>query len=72
MEQIRKYFDKTFKLTDKDWQIFSSKLTKQNFPKRHILLRAGQIENNLSFIETGIVRFYIPKMENDLTFSFFF
>lgn len=72
MEQIRKYFDKTFKLTDQDWQIFSSKLTKQDFPKKHTLLKAGQIENNLSFIEAGIVRFYIPKEENDLTFAFSF
>lgn len=72
MEQIRKYFEKTFKLTDRDWQIFSSKLTRQEFPKKHILLKAGQIENYLSFIETGIIRFYIPKEENDLTFTFVF
>lgn len=71
-EQIRKYFNKTFKLTDYDWQIFSSKLTKQYFPKKHILLKAGQVESNLSFIESGIVRFYIPKEENDLTFGFSF
>ncbi|UZT97950.1 Crp/Fnr family transcriptional regulator [Chryseobacterium fluminis] len=72
MEQIRKYFDKTFKLTEQDWHIFSSKLTKQDFPKRHIMLRTGQVENYLSFIEVGIVRFYIPKADNDLTFSFSF
>jgi len=72
MEQIRKYFEKTCKLTDQDWRIFSSKLTKHEFPKRHILLKAGQVENHLSFIDTGIVRFYIPKEENDLTFAFAF
>ncbi|MDR6736270.1 Crp/Fnr family transcriptional regulator [Sphingobacterium sp. 2149] len=72
MELIRKYFERRFELTDHDWQAFYSKLTRQNFPKKHILLKSGQIENNLSFIETGIVRFYIPKEENDLTFSFAF
>ncbi|WP_293879074.1 Crp/Fnr family transcriptional regulator [Sphingobacterium sp. UBA1498] len=72
MELIRKYFERRFELTDHDWQVFYSKLTRQNFPKKHILLKSGQIENNLSFIETGIVRFYIPKEENDLTFSFAF
>lgn len=72
MEQIRKYFEKTFKLTDQDWQIFSSKLTRQEFPKKHVLLKAGQVENHLSFVETGIIRFYIPKEENDLTFAFTF
>lgn len=72
MEQIRKYFEKTIKLTDKDWEIFSSKLIKQDFPKKHTLLKAGQVENYLSFIEVGIIRFYIPKEDNDLTFAFAF
>ncbi|WP_268849367.1 Crp/Fnr family transcriptional regulator [Flavobacterium aestivum] len=72
MEQIRKYFEQTFKLTEQDWQIFSSKLTKQEFPKNHFLLKAGQVENHLSFVETGIIRIYIPKEENDLTFAFAF
>ena len=72
MKQIRKYLEKTFKLTDQDWEIFSLKLVRLEFPKKHILLKAGQIENNLSFIETGIVRFYIPREENDRTFAFTF
>lgn len=72
MEQIRHYFEKTVKLTDSDWQIFSSKLTKREFPKKYLLLKAGQVENHLSFIETGIARFYMPKEENDLTFAFAF
>jgi len=72
MELIRKYFEKTFKLTDRDWQIFSSKLTRKEFPKKHMLLKVGQVENHLSFVETGIIRFYIPKEENDLTFAFTF
>lgn len=72
MEQIRQYFEKTIKLTDKDWQIFSSKLIRQEFSKKHVLLKAGQVEKHLSFVETGIIRFYIPKEENDLTFAFTF
>jgi CRP-like cAMP-binding protein len=72
MEQIRKYFERTVSLTDRDWEIFSSKLSRQEFPKKTLLLKTGQIETYLSFIEKGIVRFYIPKEENDLTFSFAF
>jgi CRP-like cAMP-binding protein len=72
MEEIRQYFEKTVKLTDKDWQFFSSKLIKQEFPKNHLLLHAGQTENYLSFLETGLIRFYIPKEDNDLTFTFVF
>ena len=72
MELIREYFEKTTKLSDKDWELFSSKLIRHQFLKKHTLLRIGQIENHLSFVETGIVRFYIPKEENDMTFTFIF
>lgn len=74
MEQIRYYFEQAIqqKLTEKDWCFFSSKLSRQEFPKNHILLKTGQTEDYLSFIETGIIRFYIPKEENDLTFTFAF
>ncbi len=72
MEQIREYFEKAFKLTDKDWQIFSSKLIRQEFRRNHLLLKAGQIENHLSFVGKGIIRFYIPTEENESTFDFAF
>jgi CRP-like cAMP-binding protein len=72
MEIIRQYLEKTVKLTDKDWQFFSSKLIRQDFPKKHHILNVGETENYLSFIETGMVRFYIPEKENELTFSFVF
>jgi CRP-like cAMP-binding protein len=74
MEQIRQYFERAIKqkLRDKDWQIFSSKLSQQEFPKQHLLLKTGQTENYLSFIEKGIIRFYIQNEKYDLTFSFAF
>jgi CRP-like cAMP-binding protein len=72
MEQIRAYFEKNVLLTERDWQFFSSKLTRREYPKHQLVLKAGQTENYLSFIETGILRFYIPKEEQDLTFAFAF
>jgi CRP-like cAMP-binding protein len=72
MEQIKEYFKKTFILTDKDWRIFSSKLSKQEFSKKSLLLCKGKTENYLSFVEKGIIRFFIPHETNDVTFSFAF
>ncbi len=72
LEQLRKYFDETFNISEEDWKIFSSKLFRLELPKKEILLNIGQTENYLSFIEEGVVRFYIPKLENDLTTGFFF
>jgi len=74
MEQIRQHFEHTIqrKISDHEWTYFVSKLSRKEFPKKHILLKTGEIENYLSFVETGIVRYYIPKIENDLTFTFVF
>lgn len=72
MQQIRQYFETITALNNDDWKIFSSKLERQEFSKKTILLKAGQTEKYLSFIEKGIIRFYLPKEENDLTFSFSF
>lgn len=74
MELIRKYFKNEFNLSlnNKEWEIFSSKLKKQNFSKKHILLKEGKIEKYLSSMVKGIARFYLPKIDNDLTFDFAF
>ena len=74
MERIRQNFEQAIqqKISDEEWALFSSKLTRKEFPKKHTLLRSGQIENYLSFVETGVVRYFIPKIENDVTFTFVF
>ncbi|MBB6111523.1 cAMP-binding domain of CRP or a regulatory subunit of cAMP-dependent protein kinases [Mucilaginibacter lappiensis] len=72
MEKIREYLEHIAPMSDKDWQIFSSKLTKRKVPKHTVLLKRGETENYMSFMETGIVRYYIPKDDNDVTFSFSF
>ncbi|TYP96281.1 CRP-like cAMP-binding protein [Tenacibaculum adriaticum] len=74
MEKIREYIEKTIAVDEKDWQLFSSKLKKRVFSKKSILLNIGEIENYISFIEKGIVRFLIPKedKEKEVTFGFCF
>ncbi len=74
MQQIRQYFEHSIqqRISDKEWAFFVSKLSRQEFPKNHIVLETGQIEDYLSFVERGIIRYYIPKLENDLTFTFVF
>lgn len=72
MQQIRAYFERIVPLTDKEWDIFLAKLIRREFPKKTLLLRTGQVEDNLSFIEKGIVRLFMPKEDKDLTFGFAF
>ncbi|GAB3650874.1 Crp/Fnr family transcriptional regulator [Echinicola sediminis] len=72
MEKIRQLFEQQVSMSDKDWTRFSSKLHKQTFSAKSPVLSAGKVENHLSFIESGIVRYFIPKEEQDLTFGFSF
>lgn len=72
MDAIYQIFKREFDISDQDWQIFASKLVRQEFPKKTILLNVGETEQFLSFIEDGIIRQFIPGIENDLTFGFGF
>ncbi|HEU4470936.1 MAG TPA: Crp/Fnr family transcriptional regulator [Flavisolibacter sp.] len=72
MERIRQYFEKMVSLTDSDWKVFTSRLVRQDFPKKQLILKAGQTEKYLSFIEKGMIRFYMDRDENELSFAFAF
>ena len=72
MNQIRSYFEKLVDMSDHDWSYFESKLKRIERPKRTTLLTVGEVENYLYFIESGSARMFIPREENDLTFSFSF
>lgn len=68
MERIKEYFKGIVDLDDNYWNIFSSKLVQRDFPKKSIILKAGQVENYLSFIEKGIVRYCLIREDHDLTY----
>ncbi|MEK6152533.1 Crp/Fnr family transcriptional regulator [Flavobacteriaceae bacterium 3-367] len=72
MNEIRRFIENITPINDSDWQFFSSKLQEVKLKKHSILLNFGAIENHLSFIAKGIVRFYVPREEFDLTFGFLF
>ncbi|MFZ4928036.1 Crp/Fnr family transcriptional regulator [Chryseobacterium sp. Mn2064] len=59
-------------ISDEDWAIFSPKFEKQIFKKNSLIIKSGEVENYLSFIETGIVRFWIEAGDNEATFDFAF
>tara|TARA_R110002050_G_scaffold263065_1_gene403454 strand:+ start:13951 stop:14523 length:573 start_codon:yes stop_codon:yes gene_type:complete len=74
MYRFREYLENIAEVSDHDWDLFSSKLFKQEFAKRSEFVQVGQIENHISFIEKGIVRLFIPKdnEEKEITFGFSF
>lgn len=75
MQQIREYFNHITSITDQEWDFFSARLVRESFPKKALLLKAGQIEQYLSFVETGMLRFFLRHGIDDLgeiTYDFSF
>jgi CRP-like cAMP-binding protein len=74
MEEIRSYIEQTAKVSDEDWMLFSSCLFRQEFKKKQVILGFGEVENQISFVEEGMLRYYIPREdpEKEITFGFSF
>lgn len=74
VKQIKAYLDQIATISNSDWQFFISKLERREIPKKTVFLKLGAIENHISFIESGVVRLFIPKedSEKEITFGFSF
>lgn len=74
MNEIRQYFEQSIhqKIEDQEWIFFHSMLSRHELSKHQLLLREGQVEEYLWFVERGILRSYIPGGESDITVAFTF
>ena len=74
LQQIKSYLDQIASISELDWTFFTSKLKRHIISKKSIFLKAKEIENHISFIESGVVRLFIPKEnpEKEITFGFSF
>ena len=74
LQQIKAYLDQIATISNSDWDFFTSKLQPRVIPKKAIFLKLNDIDNYISFIESGVVRLYIPKEdpEKEITFGFSF
>ncbi len=74
MEFIREHIEAISRISDTDWEYFSSRLVQRDLKKRTVFLKLNEIENHISFIANGVVRLYIPKefKEKEVTFGFSF
>jgi len=72
MGYIREYYEAIVKLREEEWQFIASFFSRTDLKKGDIVTKYGEIENFLSFIETGVVRYYIPGADQEITFNFSF
>ena len=74
LQQIKAYLDQIATISNLDWIFFTSKLQRRVIQKKTVFLKLNDIENHISFIESGVVRLFIPKEnpEKEITFGFSF
>lgn len=74
MQQIKEYLDQIATISNADWEFFTSKLQRRMILKKNVFLKINDTENYISFIESGVVRLYMPKENPDkeITFGFSF
>jgi len=72
MENIKRYFKYTFNISDENWDFLASRLCRCEYGKKSTLLKIGKVEHNVYFIEKGVIRYFIPKEETDITIGFNF
>lgn len=71
-EKLKKYLEQFCPVSETDWALFSSHLQHRVFDRKQQVLKAGQTEQYVSFIDKGIVRYYLEEGDKDITFEIAF
>ncbi len=73
MEFIKQYFlAKNIPLNEKQWQEFTKMNVRTEYKKKDIILKVGEVENYLTFVESGAARLFFLKENKELTIRFVF
>lgn len=72
MENIRTLFSEICTIADDDWNLLKEKFHRQVIGKNQIILQTGQTENYLYYIEKGVLRAWLERGEQEITFEFSF
>ena len=59
-------------ISDENWKIYSEKNVRKEYKKGDLILREGEVENYLSFVEDGTARLFFVKQNRELTTRFVF
>ena len=61
-----------FSLSEEQWNALETGLLERTFPPKTVLIRPGQVADQMYFILSGSVRSYLIRDGNDITDYFFF
>jgi CRP-like cAMP-binding protein len=68
--QLSFLIDGIYPISESSKKILESCFTEREFPKKHLLLEADKLEQNLYLLKKGIVRAYYDTPEKDISFWF--
>ena len=73
MEFMKQFLlSKKIPLTEENWEIYRSKNVRKEYRKKDLILKEGEVENYLSFVEVGVARLFFVKENKELTTRFVF
>jgi CRP/FNR family transcriptional regulator, anaerobic regulatory protein len=68
---LNRYISLTPEITESELQFLRENLTITKLNKKDFFLKAGEIQRNLGFLSSGLLRaFYIDKNDNEITMAF--
>ena len=68
--EIDEILERFYPLPPHSREALKACITKEQYPKGHMLIRSGKVEKTLYFIRRGIVRAYSDAERGDVTFWF--
>lgn len=71
-ERLKKYLEQLCPLPAEDWERLSNLIQRRVFKRKEQILRAGEIEDYVSYVDRGIVRYYVAEGDKDITFEIAF
>jgi CRP-like cAMP-binding protein len=69
---IRNFISRFVPVTEEEWQMMQPLLVRRYLKKGEFILRAGELCNHVTFINTGYVRIYNQVNQEELTINFAF
>ena len=69
MKSVREYLESHFTVSEEDWRYINLKLQLVEYNKNEVITEQGVIENNIYFIESGLLRLYYEGDNKDVTLN---
>ncbi|MBS1497126.1 MAG: cyclic nucleotide-binding domain-containing protein [Bacteroidetes bacterium] len=70
---LRKFLSLRLSVDDESWSRLEPQIKQQHFKRNDFLLKQGEVEKKIYFIESGIIRYFIQRGEDkEATFAIIF